>query len=147
MPGREPKLAEGEKKRSYIGPKGATELIQQFKTLESALDNFEQVKKQSYRDALRDFRTEALLSRELATIRTDVPLDLGLEQLERAPMNIAELTALCQELGFSSLLREFLEEAPARAEAAVASDELATPKPSRAGCKAWRAGAPTSQSR
>ena len=53
-------LAEGEKKRSYIGPKGATELIRQFGTLEKALDGYEQVKKQSYRDALRDFRTEAI---------------------------------------------------------------------------------------
>ena len=56
LPGQEPPLAEGEKKRSYIGPKGATELIQQFGTLEKALENYEQVKKQSYRDALRDFR-------------------------------------------------------------------------------------------
>ena len=39
-----------------------------------------------------------------------------------------ELTALCQELGFTSLLREFLEEAPAPAEAAVESEELTTPE-------------------
>jgi len=142
LPGREPKLAAGEKKRSYIGPKGATELIQQFKTLENALANYEQVKKQSYRDALRDFRTEALLSRELATIRTDVPLDLGLEQLERSPMDIAELTALCQELGFSSLLREFLEEAPARAEAGVASEELATAEAVAGWLQGLETGAP-----
>jgi DNA polymerase-1 len=124
LPGREPQLAEGEKKRSYIGPKGATELIQTFGTLEKALDSFEQVKKQSYRDALRDFRKEALLSRELATIRTDVPLATSFEQLEIKPLDIAELTALCQELGFTSLLREFLEEAPAPVEAAVESEEL-----------------------
>ena len=83
LPGHEPKLAEGEKKRSYIGPKGATELIQQFGTLEKALENYEQVKKQSYRDALRDFRKEALLSRELATIRTDVPVETSLEAIAR----------------------------------------------------------------
>jgi DNA polymerase-1 len=82
LPGKEPPLAEGEKKRSYIGPKGATDLIQQFGTLEKALENYEQVKKQSYRDALRDFRNEALLSRELATIRTDVPVETALGQLQ-----------------------------------------------------------------
>ncbi len=128
LPGKEPKLAEGEKKRSYIGPKGATDLIQQFGTLEKALENYEQVKKQSYRDALRDFRTEALLSRELATIRTDVPLETSLEQLQLGPLDAAELTALCQECGFTTLLREFLAEAPAPAEAAVESEELATPE-------------------
>jgi len=128
LPGHEAPLAEGEKKRSYIGPKGATELIQQFGTLEKALENYAQVKKQSYRDALRDFRNEALLSRELATIRTDVPVETSLAQLQLKPLDITELTALCQELGFTSLLREFLEEAPAPAEAAAESEELTTPE-------------------
>ena len=128
LPGKEPKLAEGEKKRSYIGPKGATDLIQQFGTLDKALDGYEQVKKQSYRDALRDFRTEALLSRELATIRTDVPLETSLDQLQIGPLDVAELTALCQECGFTSLLREFVVEAPAPAEAALDVDDLATPQ-------------------
>ncbi len=124
LPGQEPKLAEGEKKRSYIGPKGATELMQQFGTLEKALAGFEQVKRQSYRDALRDFRKEALLSRELATIRTDVPLETPFEKLKIQPVDISEITALCRELGFTSLLREFLEEAPAPAQAETESEEL-----------------------
>ncbi|MGA3324625.1 MAG: DNA polymerase I [Terriglobia bacterium] len=128
LPGHEPQLAEGEKKRSYIGPKGATEVIQQFGTLDKALENFEQIKKQSYRDALRDFRNEALLSRELATIRTDVPVETSLGQLQVKPLDTTELTALCQELGFTSLMREFLEEAPAPAEAAAESEELTTPQ-------------------
>ncbi len=126
LPGKEPKLAEGEKKRSYIGPKGATDLIKQFGTLDKALENYDQVKKPSYRDALRDFRAEALLSRELATIRTDVPLETSLDQLQIGPLDVAELTALCQECGFTSLLREFVAEAPAPAEAALEVDDLAT---------------------
>ncbi|MBZ5515229.1 MAG: hypothetical protein LAN62_10415, partial [Acidobacteriia bacterium] len=128
LPGQEPPLAEGEKKRSYIGPKGATELIQQFGTLEKALENHDKVKKQSYRDALRDYRKEALLSRELATIRTDVPLQLRAEDLKVGSPDVAELTALCQELGFSSLLKEFLEQAPASAPAAAASEEIRSPQ-------------------
>ena len=43
LPGQEPPLAEGQKKRSYIGPKGATELIQRFGTLEKVLENYEKV--------------------------------------------------------------------------------------------------------
>ena len=116
------------KKRSYIGPKGATDLIQQFGTIEKALDGYAQVKKQSYSDALRDFRTEALLSRELATIRTDVPVETSLAKLQVVSLDITELMALCQELGFTSLLREFLLEAPAPVEAAVESEELTTPQ-------------------
>jgi DNA polymerase-1 len=128
LPGQEPALAEGEKKRSYIGPKGATDLIRQFGTLKKALEGYEQVKKQSYRDALRDFRNEALLSRELATIRTDVPLEHHVENMKVGAPDIPELTALCQELGFSSLLKEFLEEAPVSLSAAVAATEISSPR-------------------
>ncbi len=127
LPGKEPALAEGEKKRSYIGPKGATDLIQRYGTLEKALDGWESVEKRSYREALRDFRNEALLSRDLATIRTDVPLEETVEQLHLGEIRTDEVAALCQELGFTSLLREFLEQAaPAPAESA--EDELAKPE-------------------
>lgn len=112
LPGKEPPLAPGAKKRSYIGPKGATELIRRFQTLDAVLAGYEKVERQSYRDALRDFRAEALLSRELATIRTDVPLDIHAGDLRAREPNVPELVALCRELGFTSLLREFLEEAP-----------------------------------
>ena len=127
LPGQEPPPTPDGKKRSYIGPKGATELIQQFGTLEKALEGYEKVKRRSYRDALRDFRNEALLSRKLATIRTDVPLDVDLEQLKPSDPDMTELTSLCQELGFNSLLREFLEEAPQPSEANVESEEFSTP--------------------
>jgi DNA polymerase-1 len=128
FPGQEPPLAPGAKKRSYIGPKGATELIRKFGTLDKALQNYAQGAKQSYREALRDYRKEALLSRELATIRKDVPLEAGPADLQRGPLDLTELRSLCQELGFTSLLREFLEEAPAPAQAAVEVEELGTPE-------------------
>jgi DNA polymerase-1 len=127
LPGKEPALAPGEKKRSYIGPKGATELIQKFGTLEQALDGWQSVVKQSYRDALRDYRAEALLSRELATIRTDVPLGRRVSDLKRGAILAEEAAALCQELGFTSLLREFLESAPAVGRE-IATQEISDPE-------------------
>jgi len=127
LPGQEPPLAEGEKRRSYIGPKGATELIRRFGTLEKVLENYEKVEKESYRTALRDYRNEALLSRELATIRTDVPLEVNAEGLRMGAPDLGELTALCQELNFSSLLREFLAQAPQPAVTSVSAEELRAP--------------------
>ncbi|HUI40634.1 MAG TPA: DNA polymerase I, partial [Terriglobia bacterium] len=115
LPGKEPELAPGAKRRSYIGPKGATEIIRRFHTLDEALAHHEEIERQSYREALRDFRNEALLSRALATIRTDVPLETHADDLRLRPPHVPELVALCRELGFSSLLREFLEEALAPA--------------------------------
>jgi DNA polymerase-1 len=128
LPGQEPPVPPGGKKRSYIGPKGATELIQKFEKLENALENFAQVERQSYREALRDYAKEALLSKQLATIRTDVPLEVGPDDLKRGPKDYSELQALCQELGFTSMLREFLEEAPASVHAAAEVEELRTPE-------------------
>jgi len=114
------------KKRTYIGPKGATELISRFGTLEAALENYEKVERQSYREALRDFREQALLSRELATIRTDVPLDQGLEDLTPGNQDVDEIRDLCQELGFVSLLDELLQRA-GTAETNVEAAELRSP--------------------
>ncbi len=125
LPGQEPASETG-KKRSYIGPKGATELIRRFGMLEKALDSYEQVERQSYREALREYRKEALLSRELATIRTDVPLETGAEQVKVGEMDLPELTALCQELGFTTLLREFAEQAPPTVAAHFQAEELNT---------------------
>jgi DNA polymerase-1 len=128
LPGQEPPPAPDAKKRSYIGPKGATDLIRKFGTLDKALENYQQVEKQSYRDALRDFKKEALLSRELATIRPDVPLDFAPADLKTASPDYLELRALCQELGFTSMLREFLQEAPIPVQAAKQAEELSTPE-------------------
>jgi DNA polymerase I len=123
LPGREPLQTESGKKRSYIGPKGATELINQFGTLDAALDHYEEVKRQSYREALRDFREEALLSRDLATIRTDVPLEISNDDLQPARYDVDEIRSLCQELGFASLLNELLQESGT--EEVVVDDESA----------------------
>lgn len=130
LPGQAPLADLGAKKRSYIGPKGATELIRKFQTLEAVLDGWEDVPKQSYREALRDFRKEALLSRELATIRADVPLELRASQLTQGPLKLEGIIPLCHELGFASLLEEFMQEAgstPAGT-AQAESEELATPQ-------------------
>ena len=125
LPGQDP-ASEAGKKRSYIGPKGATELIRRFGTLENVLGSYEQVERKSYREALRDYGKEALLSKELATIRTDVPLGIDAEQVKVGQMDLPELTKLCQELGFTTLLREFLEQAPATVTADFHAEELNT---------------------
>jgi DNA polymerase-1 len=126
LPGQEPPQTVGGRKRSYIGPKGATELIRRFGTLEKVLENYEKIEKQSYREALRDFREEALLSRELATIRTDVPLEQGLDDLTPGGQDVNEIRRLCQELGFVSMLDELLQEA-GTAETNIVATELRSP--------------------
>src|SRR5262249_8408921 len=64
-----------------IGEKGARDLINEFGSLESALDKWETVKRAAYREGLKNHRENALLSKHLATLRTDAPVALDIDRL------------------------------------------------------------------
>jgi len=89
-----------------IGEKGATELIQKYGSVENALDHAAEVSNKRYREALQQQREQVMMSKQLATIATDVPLELDLDSLERHAPDVNALGALYRELGFNSLLRE-----------------------------------------
>jgi DNA polymerase-1 len=94
-----------------IGEKGATELIRKYGSVENALDHAAEVSNKRYREALQQQREQVMMSKQLATIATDVPLDLDLQELERRAPDVDALAALYRELGFNSLLRELGSEA------------------------------------
>jgi len=102
-----------------IGEKGAAELIQKYGSVENAMDHAEEVANKRYREALQQQRDQVLMSKQLAKIETAVPLQLDAEKLKITAPDRAQLSALYQELGFKSLLRELLasgaEEEPAQA--------------------------------
>ncbi len=89
-----------------IGEKGATELIRKYGSVEKAFDHADEVPNKRYREALQQQREQVMMSKQLATIATDVPLELDLHALERREPDKAALAALYRELGFNSLLRE-----------------------------------------
>ncbi len=110
-----------------IGEKGATELIQKYGSVENALDHADEVSNKRYREALQQQREQVMMSKQLATIAKDVPLELDLHALELRAPDVIALAALYRELGFNSLLRELGAEAvassaPADAESAVKAD-------------------------
>src|SRR3989449_493485 len=96
-----------------IGEKGAAELIQKYGKVETALDHADEVPNKRYREALQQQREQVMMSKQLATIATDVPLELDLNALQRREPDVAALAALYRELGFSSLLKELGSEAAA----------------------------------
>src|SRR5215216_3999552 len=63
-----------------IGKKGAIDLVTEFGGLDALLERLGELKPKQ-RQALSTHRADALRSRELVTIRTDVPLDVDLESL------------------------------------------------------------------
>jgi DNA polymerase I len=89
-----------------IGDKGSVELIQQFGTVESALDRADEVKRKTYRESLQNNRENILLSKELVTIHTSVPIDYSLDAMRTQPPDLAACRALFSELEFTTLLKD-----------------------------------------
>src|SRR5258708_2467331 len=94
-----------------IGEKGATELIQKYGSVENALDHADEVPNKRYREALQQQREQVMMSKQLATIAIDVPIEMDLDALKMKAPDVGALADLYRELGFNSLLRELGSEA------------------------------------
>lgn len=107
-----------------IGDKGSIELIQQFGTVEAAIDAAtatpEAIKRKTYRESLANNRDNILLSKELVTIHTEVPIEYSLDDMRTQAPDLAACRDLFSELEFTTLLKEL---APA-ADATVITYEL-----------------------
>lgn len=89
-----------------IGDKGAKKLLAEFGSIEKLLDRWSEVANKRYSHSLRDNRDLILKSKELASIRADVPVELNLEELHLDPPDRQAVKELFQELEFTTLLRE-----------------------------------------
>ncbi len=94
-----------------IGAKGAVQIVQQFGSIERALEHWEEVKHKTYRESLRDNAEITRQSRQLATIKTDVPIEFDLEKFRLQPPDRSAAYHLFRELEFQSLTREFADAA------------------------------------
>ena len=104
-----------------IGSKGAVQLIQQFGSIEAALENWESVKHKTYRESLRNNADMIRQSRELARIRLDLDLPLDLEQIKARPPDRTAAYELFHELEFTLLQKEYADAAVARPASAEAA--------------------------
>lgn len=89
-----------------IGDKGATMLIQRFGSVENAIEHAAEVEKRTYRESLQNHREQILLSKKLATIHCEVPIEFHLDALTIQQPDNAALRDIYKKLEFSSLLRE-----------------------------------------
>jgi DNA polymerase-1 len=94
-----------------IGEKTAIALIQQFATLENLYDHLDEVKQMKLRgaarvrDLLEEKKDTAFLSRDLATVKRNVPVETELTQLKFTGFDLDKTRALFTELEFSNLLK------------------------------------------
>src|SRR2546422_7574311 len=87
-----------------VGEKTALELLKTFGDLDGILAHADRIAGKRAREAVQQYADLARLSRELVTIRRDVPLPLDLDGLRVRPPDVARLTELCPELEFRSLI-------------------------------------------
>lgn len=98
-----------------IGEKTAIKLLKQFHTVEKLLSSIDEVSGKKLKEKLGEFKEQALMSKELATITTDAPIEVGLDSLGYEGYDREAVIKLFKDLGFNSLL-ERLGEEPAEKE-------------------------------
>ncbi len=92
-----------------VGEKTAQKLIEQFGSLENLLDNTDQLKGK-LQENLINFREQGILSKHLARIMLEVPVEYEEEKLKATPPNRALLEPLLEELEFRTLRKRILGE-------------------------------------
>jgi DNA polymerase-1 len=90
-----------------VGEKGARELIARYESLEALLEHASEVPNKRYREGLLGHAEDARQSRELARIRTDVPVEFEPEALRYRGPTRDRCFELFTRLGFRSLVMEF----------------------------------------
>ncbi len=96
-----------------IGPKTASQLIQQFGSLEAVLAGTDQITKPKLKQSLIDHADNARLSRELVRLKCDSPLPEPLDDLALKGLPPAPLRAFLEDMGFKSLLAKVQGDGPA----------------------------------
>jgi DNA polymerase-1 len=92
-----------------IGEKTAQELVNSYGSIENILAHADELTKKRPREALLAQRDAALLSKELVTIRDDLPVSLDLSVMRLAPPDLGTLRTLFVELEFHTLAKAIPE--------------------------------------
>ena len=90
-----------------VGPKTALELLKEFSDIQDILDNPDRISRASVRSKIEQSRDNALLSRQLVTIDTNVKLNIDFEALTSREPDAENAARLFKELEFTSLLERF----------------------------------------
>lgn len=92
-----------------IGPKTAAQLLEEYGDLDTLLARAEEIKQQKRRENIIANRAQALLSRELVTLKTDTPLDVPLDDLVLEAQDGPRLIAFLKAMEFTTLTRRVAE--------------------------------------
>lgn len=107
-----------------VGEKTAIKLVGQFGSLENLLENTDQLKGKQ-KENVENFKEQAILSKHLATIVTDIDYPVDFEDMQHSPMNKDHLREVFNELEFRTLAKRVLgeEEKPEGEQMSLFADE------------------------
>ncbi|MGE5805524.1 MAG: DNA polymerase I [Ignavibacteria bacterium] len=91
-----------------IGPKSAIPLIQKYGSVEGIYEHIEEIEKPSLKNKLIEGKDKALLSKILATIHCEVPIELDFEKIKFKQPDFDKLRELFVELEFKTLYNRLL---------------------------------------
>jgi DNA polymerase-1 len=107
-----------------IGEKTAKDLVQRFGSIEATLERTSEVQNAKQRSSLIENREQILMSKQLVTIDSSVPISVDWADLSVKPPNRAALLPLLKELEFSAMVKDYLPEPSAPAVEIVESDSM-----------------------
>ncbi len=105
-----------------IGLKTAALLINEFGDLESLLAQAETIKQNKRRENLIEFADQARVSRELVTLKQDVPVEVPVASLTVTDVDGAKAVGFLKAMGFSTLTKRVAEETGAEVDAVEPAD-------------------------
>ncbi|VAW39139.1 DNA polymerase I [hydrothermal vent metagenome] len=105
-----------------IGVKTAAKLINAYGTIEEMLGNLDSVSPERIKKKLAEHREDALLSKRLATLDAEVPLDFNIEDFSATDPDLDSLSKILRELEFVRLIKELIPERPVESFVEVVRD-------------------------
>ncbi|RMG71683.1 MAG: DNA polymerase I [Bacteroidetes bacterium] len=91
-----------------IGDKTAVMLLEEFGSVEEIIARADEIRRKAIRESVQAHAEQGLLSKELATIKLDVPIEYSLDQLKMGHCDLEELMVLMQELEFRTTAQRIL---------------------------------------
>ena len=105
-----------------IGPKTAAQLLEEYGDLDTLLSRASEIKQQKRRENLIEHAENARLSRQLVTLKNDVPVVEGLDDFVLKPPNGPKLVAFLKAMEFTTLTRRVAEASGTEAAEIEAAD-------------------------
>ena len=92
-----------------VGEKTATSLIVQYHSVENVYEHIEEITKKKLKETLVNHKELAFLSKKLATIEIDSPIELDLDDTQILNLYTQEAFELIKKLEFKSMIKKFVD--------------------------------------